>query len=338
MTFSVGWGPAFAGSFIRIVDDRGRKHEWRAPPQRIVSLVPSDTYSLVRLGARDRLVGRTRYCVAPAEDVERIEAVGGTKDADVDRIVALEPDAVVANQEENSQRDIERLDAAGLRVLVSFPRRVADGVAHLARLARLLGHSAAPPRPAAPDATLKAEAGAPAAPPSPAASAAARELIATAYRAHAAAEARRRERPPVRVFVPIWMDPLMTVHGDTFISDMLDLVGAQNVFGDRPRRYPLAADLGKAAPLPPERVQGRDLRYPRVTLDEVIARAPDIVLLPDEPHAFTDADAAIFRSLDIPAARRGHVIRCDGKDLMWYGARALEGLNRLREIIDAARP
>ncbi|WP_441291301.1 helical backbone metal receptor [Sorangium sp. KYC3313] len=332
MAFSAGWGPAFAGSFIRIVDDRGRKHEWRSPPRRIVSLVPSDTYSLLRLGARDQLVGRTRYCVAPAEDVEGIELVGGTKDADVDRIAALDPDVVVANQEENSKRDIERLDAAGLRVLVSFPKRVADGVAHLARLARLLGHGAA--KPGAPAPLAYVEHGAPGQPPP----AAAREQVAAAYRAHAAAEARRRERPPIRAFVPIWMDPLMTAHGDTFLSDVLDLVGAQNVFEDRPRRYPLAADLGKAPPLPPERVQGRDLRYPRVTLDEVIARAPELVLLPDEPHAFTDADAAIFRSLDIPAARRGHVIRCDGKDLMWYGARALEGLSRLREIVDAARP
>ncbi|MGK4002175.1 helical backbone metal receptor [Sorangium sp. So ce1036] len=325
MAFSAGWGPAFAGSFIRIVDDRGRKHEWRTPPQRIVSLVPSDTYSLVRLGAAGCLVGRTRYCVAPAGEVEHVEIVGGTKDVDVDRIAALAPDAVVANQEENSKHDLERLDAAGLRVLVSFPKRVADGVAHLARLARLLGHSATtPPAP---------EGGAPDGP-----STTARDLVATAYRAHAAAEARRGERPPIRVFIPIWMAPLMTVHGDTFISDMLDLAGAQNVFGERTRRYPLAADLGKAPPLPPARVAGRDTRYPRVTLDEVVAHAPDIVLLPDEPHAFTDADAGIFRSLDIPAARRGQILRCDGKDLMWYGARAIEGLNRLRAMIDAARP
>lgn len=326
MAFSAGWGPAFAGSFIRIVDDRGRRHEWRTPAQRIVSLVPSDTYSLVRLGAVDRLVGRTRYCVAPAGEVEHIEILGGTKDVDVDRVIALAPDAVVANQEENSKRDIERLDAAGLRVLVSFPKRVADGVAHLARLARLLGHAAS---------SSPAPAGS--APEAPGASVA-RELVATAYRAHAAAEARRGERPPLRVFVPIWMDPLMTVHGDTFISDLLDLVGAQNVFGARPRRYPLAADLGKGPPLPPERVADRDTRYPRVTLNEVIAHAPDIVLLPDEPHAFTDAEVEIFRSLDIPAARRGHILRCDGKDLMWYGARAMEGLNRLRAMIDAARP
>ena len=58
------------------------------------------------------------------------------------------------------------------------------------------------------------------------------------------------------------MKPLMTIHGDTFISDMLDLCGAQNVFADRERRYPLAADLGRAAPLPPEKVEGRDVALP----------------------------------------------------------------------------
>lgn len=297
---------------ISLRDDRDRKLVWPEPPRRLVSLVPSDTYSLLRLGAGDRLVGRTRYCVAPAGEVEAIEIVGGTKDADVKRIIELEPDAVIANQEENSRGDIERLEAAGVAVLVSFPRRVAEGVNQLARLARLLGED---PRSTGP----------------------ARALVAEAYRLHREAEARRSERPPVRAFVPIWMDPLMTVHGQTFISDVLDLVGAHNVFEDRPRRYPLAADLGKAPPLPPDRVAGRDTRYPRVTLEEVVARAPDLVLLPDEPHPFTAADAEVFRNLDIPAARRGQVVFCDGKDLMWYGARALEGLERLRALVDAAR-
>jgi ABC-type Fe3+-hydroxamate transport system substrate-binding protein len=296
---------------LRITDDRGRKYQWLEPPRRIVSLVPSDTYSIVRLGAGDRLIGRTRYCVAPAEDVERVPVVGGTKDADVDAIVALEPDLVVANQEENAQRDVERLEAQGIKVLVSFPQTVAAGVAHLARLARALGlDGGAEP---------------------------ARSLVRGAYRALLEAEAARAGRRPVRAFVPIWMDPLMTVHADTFISDVLALVGAENVFADRERRYPLAADLGRAAPLPPERVEGRDTRYPRVTLDEVVARAPEIVLLPDEPHPFGEADAAVFRALDVPAARDGAVHFCDGKDLMWYGARAVEGLGRLRALVDGAR-
>lgn len=123
---------------IRIRDDRKRLLTWPSPPRRVVSLVPSDTYSLLRLGAKDRLIGRTRYCVAPEAEVDDIEIVGGTKDADIDRIIELQPDAVIANQEENTRRDVERLEEAGLSVIVSFPQRVSQGVAHLARLAVLL--------------------------------------------------------------------------------------------------------------------------------------------------------------------------------------------------------
>ena len=296
---------------IKVTDDRGIVVSLREPPARVVSLVPSDTYSLVRLGAGDRLVGRTRYCVAPVGDVEGVEIVGGTKDADVDRIVALQPDLVIANQEENTRTDILRLEAAGLRVLVSFPRTIEAGLAHLARLARALG------------AGLREEP--------------ARSVVAEAYHAHRAAEGARLGRAPVRTFIPIWMDPLMTVNEATFISDVLALVGAENVFAGRERRYPLAADLGKAGALGPDRVGDRDVRYPRITLDEVVAAAPALVLLPDEPHAFSEADAAVFRALAIPAAGRGAVVFCDGKDLMWYGARSVEGLDRLRALVDAAR-
>ncbi len=305
-------------NLIRITDDRGVRLEWTAPPARVVSLVPSDTYSLVRLGARDRLVGRTRYCVAPEDEVRGVEVVGGTKDADVARIVALEPDLVVANQEENSKKDVERLVAAGLRVLVSFPTRVVAGVAHLARLVRALGLDGGDEP--------------------------ARSVVAGAYHAlHEAeavqAEAAQKGRTPVRAFVPIWMDPLMTVHASTFISDALALAGAENVFADRERRYPLAADVGGAAPLPADRVANRDVRYPRVTLAEVAARAPELILLPDEPHPFTEADRAVFAALEMPgmpAGRRATVVFCDGKDLMWYGARSVEGLGRLRALVDAA--
>jgi ABC-type Fe3+-hydroxamate transport system substrate-binding protein len=229
---------------------------------------------------------------------------------DVDAVAALAPDLVVANQEENAQKDIERLKLLGLRVLVSFPTRVSAGVAHLARLARALGIGAGEEP--------------------------ARSVVAAAYHALREAEA-QADRPRVRAFVPIWMDPLMTASGATFLSDALALAGGENVFADRERRYPLAADLGTGKPLPADRVAGRDVRYPRITLDELTARNPALILLPDEPHAFTDADAAVFQGLPIDAARRGKVLRCDGKDLMWYGARAAEGLARLRAQVNEAR-
>ena len=129
----------------------------------------------------------------------------------------------------------------------------------------------------------------------------------------------------------------MTIHGATFISDVLDLAGAQNVFADRERRYPLAADIGGAPALPPEAVAERDTRYPRVTLEEVTARQPELVLLPDEPHPFSEEDAEVFRALEIPAARRGAVVRTGGKDLCWYGAQTVTGLPRVRALVDRYR-
>jgi hypothetical protein len=83
--------------------------------------------------------------------------------------------------------------------------------------------------------------------------------------------------------------------------------------------------------LPPEKVGDRDTRYPRVTLDEVTSRAPDLVLLPDEPHPFSQEDAQVFRALPRPGASR--VVQVSGKDLCWYGARSVEGIARVRTLI-----
>jgi hypothetical protein len=118
------------------------------------------------------------------------------------------------------------------------------------------------------------------------------------------------------------MDPLMTLNAETFGSDVLSRVGVENVFGDRMRLYPLAADLGKMLP---QDSAGRDVRYPRVSLDEVKARSADVILLPDEPYVFTDADEAVLRGA-LPSAK---VIRVSGKDLFWYGAWSIDGLPRL---------
>lgn len=273
---------------LRLFDDRKRELLFLRPPRRVVSLVPSDTLNVIALGAGDRLVGRTRYCDAPAE----VPIVGGTKDVDVEAVARLEPDLIIANQEENSRAHVEELIRGQLQVYVAFPKTVAQGLAHLARLAKILECGSA--------------------------------LV---KRGYAALSAPVLAAPPLRAFVPIWMEPLMTIGGETFISDALRVAGAENVFADRVRRYPLAADLrGQPAGDPGE----RDVRYPRITLDEVVARAPRLILLPDEPHPFSEADAAVFRALPIPGAQATVVRFCSGRDLSWYGARSIEGIPRLR--------
>jgi ABC-type Fe3+-hydroxamate transport system substrate-binding protein len=291
---------------VRVFDDRNRAIDFSSAPARVVSLVPSDTLNVAAIGCAGALVGRTDYCELPEEVVRNVPAVGGTKNPRVDDILALRPDLVLANQEENTRGDLEELARRGARVYVAFPRRVADGLAHLARLARIFDVLA---------------------------SADVKTLIAQGYEQQRAALEARAHGPVVATFCPIWMKPLMTIRGDTFISDMLDLCGAENVFAERTRRYPLAADLGRAAPLPPEAVGPRDVRYPRVTIDEVVERAPALILLPDEPHPFTEEDAAIFRALDVPAAKRGAIVHVSGKDLCWYGARSVSGIAQIRATI-----
>ncbi|HEY1958570.1 MAG TPA: helical backbone metal receptor [Polyangiaceae bacterium] len=265
---------------------------------RVVSLVPSDTLNVQALGAASSLVGRTDYCDAPG-----VPSVGGTKNPRVDDICDLHPDLVLANREENTRADLEKLAERGVRVLVAFPKRVAEGLAHLARLARVFRVEK--------DSHVK-------------------DLVRRGYDAVKRAEAARGSEPPLRTFCPIWMDPLMTIHGATFVSDMLDLCGAQNVFADRERRYPLAADIAGARPIAPGE---RDVRYPRVTLDEVTMRAPELVLLPDEPHPFSEEDARVFRALPIKA----EVVFTSGKDLCWYGAQSVEGIDRVRALVKSVR-
>ncbi len=286
----------------------GRELVLMREPRRIVSLVPSDTFTVCALGARDRLVGRTSYCVLP-DDVSALPAVGGTKDVDPAAVADLAPDLVIANQEENARAPLEEIVRRGLPLFVSFPRRVADGVAHMARLARMLGLSRAPQ---------------------------AQDLARRAYQALRGDAEIAVELP--RAFVPIWKEPLMTFHQDTFASDVLLQAGCANAFADRERRYPLAADLGRKSPLPADRLGDRDTRYPRVTEAEVVARAPDLVLLPDEPYSFGTDDLAWASALDIPAARRGAVALTDGKDLFWYGAWSVNALPRLRALVARLAP
>jgi ABC-type Fe3+-hydroxamate transport system substrate-binding protein len=251
-----------------------------APPQRIVSLVPSLTESLFALGLGARVVGVTEWCVHPAEGVAPLPKVGGTKSPDLAAIRALAPDLVIANQEENRRRDVEGLEAAGLRVWLTYPRTVAEGAALLGELAEL---GATP---------------------------AARAAVAAPVLAAVAEALRTQPAERTAVFCPIWREPWMAVGGDTYADDLLSLCGGRNVFGARGGR-----------------------RYPRVTEDEIVAAAPEVVLLPDEPYAFGAEDEAELRRLPLPAAKNGRIHRIDGTWVSWYGPRIRPALRAIRSLL-----
>jgi ABC-type Fe3+-hydroxamate transport system substrate-binding protein len=192
-----------------------------ATPERIVSLVPSLTEACFAVGLGGRVVGVTDWCVHPAGGVERLPKLGGTKDPDIDAIAALAPDLVIANREENTRRAVEALEARGLRVWVTYPRTVADGVALLRALASL-----------SPDAARA-------------------DAVAAEVEAVFETAPGRTSVASVRVFCPIWRDPWMAVGADTYASDLLRLCGGENVFAERrDRRYPIVElpDIVRAAP------------------------------------------------------------------------------------------
>jgi ABC-type Fe3+-hydroxamate transport system substrate-binding protein len=118
-------------------------------------------------------------------------------------------------------------------------------------------------------------------------------------------------RPPVAVFYPIWRGPYMTINGNTYIHDMLRVCGGRNIFADRAERYPT------------------------VTLDEVAARRPEVILLPDEPFRFRRAHVADFDAYpDMPAVRGGRIHLVDGKPFSWHGPRIAEALRTVPGLIE----
>jgi ABC-type Fe3+-hydroxamate transport system substrate-binding protein len=122
-----------------VVDDLGTELTVPARPTRLVSLVPSLSETLWWWHLADHLVGVTDWCVAPPSAFSHATRVRGTKNPDVGTVVALRPDVVVANEEENRELDVRRLRDAGVAVYVTKVRGVHDAVGSLARLGDALG-------------------------------------------------------------------------------------------------------------------------------------------------------------------------------------------------------
>lgn len=280
-----------------------------SPPQRVVSLVPSMTESLFDLGLGERVVGITEYCVRPAEAHQRLPHVGGTKNPDIDKIVSLRPDLVIMNDEENRQADAETLQAAGIPIWVTGPRTVMEAINVLWEVMEIF------------DATERVPA-----------------VRLIEQKLDIVAPAMQNARS-LRTFVPIWKDPWMTANQDTYLHDVLRVMGLENVFAERERQFPLKADLGQAEPLPEDdpRVEGRDVRYPRITLEEVEAAQPELILLPDEPYVFQESDADVFLQMDIPAAHAETVYLVEGALLMWHGTRLAQTIYHLPGLLSEAR-
>jgi ABC-type Fe3+-hydroxamate transport system substrate-binding protein len=119
---------------------------------------------------------------------------------------------------------------------------------------------------------------------------------------------RTRHRP--RVFCPIWRRPWMTIGSDTYMHDFIAVCGGRNIFADRHDRYP------------------------RVELDDVARRLPEVILLPNEPYHFMPEHKREFATRSyVPAVRDDRIHVVDGKVLCWYGPRIAKGLRFINGLL-----
>lgn len=274
-------------------------------PERVVSLVPSMTESLFEMGLGDCVVGITDYCIYPKEKLLDLHRVGGTKNARIEDILLLEPDLVIANREENNQSTVEHLKAVGIPVWVTFPLSIADVLADLRDIAGLFQSSTA---------FIQID------------------ILERAIEwAHIAAE----DQGSRSYFCPIWFGRLngetpwwMTFNDQTYCGDLLKMLGGVNIFAERVRYKPIAADLGI---IKGTKSVNDDSRYPRVSLAEVIAADPEIILLPDEPYHFENEHYIKIEELlaDTRAVRESSIYCVDGTLITWHGTRLGSALRDL---------
>lgn len=185
-------------------------------PQRMVSLVPSQTELLCHLGLQDRLVGRTRFCIYPQAQLEAIPVVGGTKDFDTDKIMALQPDLILANKEENVKEPL-------LALRSQIPVWTSD-VPNLEAALHMITEVGALTQTQVQSQALC-------------------QRIRSAFGA-----LRPLSQAPTALYL-IWRNPYMSVGQDTFIHAMLSQMGLQSITGHK-NRYPslTPADIQAANP------------------------------------------------------------------------------------------
>jgi ABC-type Fe3+-hydroxamate transport system substrate-binding protein len=240
-------------------------------PKRIVSLVPSQTELLYHLGLEDETIGITKFCVHPQNWFKTKQQVGGTKTVNIATVHQLKPDIIIANKEENVKEQIEEL-AKDYPVWLTDVNNLTDALQMIADIGVLTGKAKT-----------------------------ANALITSISGAF-------KEMPQIKVPLKtaylIWRKPYMTVGGDTFINDMLQHCGFQNIFSDKKR-------------------------YPEINLADLPIAHCQLLLLSSEPYPFKQKHLDELRA-QLPGIK---IKLADGEFFSWYGSRLLQSPRYFTELL-----
>lgn len=238
---------------------------------KIISLVPSITKTLFDLGLGNHdLVGRTKFCIHPENFVKNIPIIGGTKNLNIDKIKALKPDLILANKEENVKEQVEELQQY-FRVWVSDIANLKDNENFLWELGMVLKKNKEAEK-------INKE-------------------ITNIFEGF-------KENQSKKVAYLIWQNPYMTIGGDTFINEILEKIGFENIFKNRNR-------------------------YPEITLEEL--KAADYLFLSTEPFPFNENHVKDLQK-NFPDKK---IVLVDGEAFSWFGSHISEYKKYYQTLADS---
>lgn len=270
------------------------------PALRIVSLVPSQTELLFALGAGKSVVGITKFCTEPPEEVSSVAKVGGTKKFDFAAIAGLKPDLIIGNKEENYPEGIEQL-AQDYPVWMSDIVSLDDSLEMIRQVGVLCGRSAEADAMAteiADSITVLTNTISKGQVEQTSLSKSALEQA-----GYSGINQAQQLTSNVKVAYFIWQKPYMVAGGGTFIDEVLRLGGMVNVF----------ADLD---------------RYPEVDIETLKASEAEVILLSSEPYPFREKHLSAFQEA-LPDRK---IILVDAMPFSWYGSQLLRTAAYLRQL------
>lgn len=257
---------------VKTKDQTGREVILNALPQRIISVVPSQTELLHYLGLEDKIAGITKFCIHPREMFRSKTRIGGTKQLNIEKIKSLKPDLIIANKEENTKDQLEEL-MKFFPVWISDIKNLADALDMIKSVGEITGTG------------KKAE-----------------ELTGLINGKFQQLGKSISLQTTAAYF--IWQKPYMVAGGDTFINDMMQRAGLQNIFAGKNR-------------------------YPETSIEEINLLKPGFILLSSEPFPFKEKHKKEIEKL----CRGSIVLPVDGEMFSWYGSRLLIAADYLQSFI-----
>ena len=234
----------------------------------IISLVPSITETLFDFGlTTDEVIGRTKFCIHPSDLVKNVEVIGGTKNLNIEKIRSLKPDLIIANKEENEKLQVQEL-MKDFKVWVTDIETLEDNQKFISELGTILN----------------------------------KENLALDFNQKIASVFTDfKVSKPKKVAYLIWKNPYMTVGSDTFINEVLEKLGFENLFKNRKR-------------------------YPEISVEEL--KEADLIFLSSEPFPFQQKHIDELQ-LELP---NNEIMLVDGEAFSWFGTRLMNVGEYLKEL------